>query len=58
MKPKTKATTERSEQTDGNEFARFDTLVRQVMSVPKKEIDRRQVEWEAEKAKKKAARQR
>jgi hypothetical protein len=30
---------EEGEQTDGNEFARFDELTRRLMSVPKKEID-------------------
>jgi hypothetical protein len=32
---------------------RFTNLVRQVMSVPKAEIDRREAEWRKERAKKK-----
>lgn len=35
-----------SEQTDGNEFARFDDLMKRLMSVPKKEIDEKAEEYE------------
>ncbi|MEO6727188.1 MAG: hypothetical protein ABIU20_08075 [Blastocatellia bacterium] len=35
-----------SEQTDGNEFARFDELARRLMSVPKKEINEKITEHE------------
>lgn len=35
---------------------RFENLVRQVMSVPKAEIDRREAEWRKERAKKKRQR--
>ena len=38
-----------SEQTDGNEFARFDDLMKRLMSVPKKEIDERAAEYDKEK---------
>ena len=52
MKPKTEKKQE-SEQTDGNEFARFDDLMKRLMSVPKKEIDEKQTEWEKTQAKRK-----
>jgi hypothetical protein len=35
---------------------RFENLARQVMSVPKAEIDRREAEWRKERAKKKRQR--
>lgn len=38
-----------SEQTDGNEFARFDELARRLMSVPKKEIDEKAEEYDKKK---------
>jgi len=50
MKPEKKKKEEASEQTDGNEFARFDALTKKLMSVPKKEIDEKAVEYEKEKA--------
>lgn len=43
------------EQTDGNEFARFDDLMKRLMSVPKKEIDEKAKEYEIKKAVKKTA---
>ena len=49
MKPKSEKKQE-SEQTDGNEFARFDDLARRLMSVPKKEIDEKAEEYEKKKA--------
>ncbi len=49
MKTKTEKTQE-SEQTDGKEFARFDSLIKRLMSVPKKEIDEKTTEYEARKA--------
>lgn len=48
MKPKTEKKQE-SEQTDGNEFARFDDLAKRLMSVPKKEIDEKATEYEEKK---------
>ena len=51
MKTKKKKERIESGQTDGNEFARFDELTRHLMSVPKKEIDEKAKEYEAEKAK-------
>ena len=52
MKPKTEKKQE-SEQTDGNEFARFDDLAKRLMSVPKKEIDEKAAEYENKKAQRK-----
>jgi len=49
MKPKTKKEHIESEQTDGNEFARFDELARRLMSIPKKEIDEKAAEYEKQK---------
>lgn len=55
MKPKTEPEKkiETSEQADNEEFARFDALVKKVMSVPKKEIDAKAEEYEQKKAAKK-----
>ena len=55
MKSEKKKEQERSGQTDGSEFARFDELTRCLMSVPKREIDEKAAEYEREKAKKKPA---
>lgn len=38
-----------SEQADENEFARFDDLMKRLMSVPKKEIDEKAAEYDQEK---------
>lgn len=47
-----------SEQADGNEFARFDDLMKRLISVPKKEIDEKAEEYEKLKeVKKKAVKQ-
>lgn len=40
---------------NASEFERFSALTRQVLSVPKTEIDRREAEWKREKAFKKKA---
>ena len=37
---------------DGKDYERFESLVKQVVSVPKKELDRREAKYQAEKAKK------
>lgn len=54
MKTKTEKKLE-NEQADGNEFARFDDLARRLMSVPKKEIDKKADEYEKQKQSKKKA---
>jgi hypothetical protein len=36
---------------DGQEFERFENLVRNIIKVPKSEIDRREKEWKKERAK-------
>jgi hypothetical protein len=50
--PEKKPEIEESEQTDGNEFARFDDLLRRLISVPKEEIDEEAAEYEKQKAEK------
>ena len=40
---------------NATEFERFSALTRQVLSVPKSEIDRREAEWKREKALKRSA---
>jgi hypothetical protein len=42
-----------SEQTGGNEFARFDELTRRLLSVPKPEIDKKAAEHQIRKQKNK-----
>lgn len=43
---------ERSERaSDNEEFARFDDFVKRIMTVPKKEIDKKAAEYEKEKSK-------
>lgn len=44
-----------SEQAEENGFARFDDLTRRLMAVPKKELDEKEAEYQAEKAKKKTS---
>lgn len=39
---------------DGKDFERFEDLVRTVVRVPKAELDRREAEYQAEKAKRQA----
>lgn len=48
MKEKTKATT-------NNEFSRFEELTRKLVSVPKKEVDRREKEYKKGREKKRFA---
>lgn len=55
MKPEKKQERIENGQTDENEFARFDDLMKRLMSVPKKEIDEKATEYEQNKEHKKAA---
>lgn len=55
MKPEKKKETASSEQAEENGFARFDDLARRLMAVPKKELDEKEAEYQAEKAKKKTS---
>lgn len=43
----------KSKTTPSEEYTRFETLARQLISVPKSEIDKRQAEYEKKKAAKK-----
>jgi len=53
MKPEKKQERIETGQTDENEFARFDDLMKRLMSVPKSEVDEKQAEYEAKKTVKK-----
>lgn len=56
MKPKDQTTTTQIELDEGDTAAeRFKGFVKQVISVPKEEIDKRAAEWEKQQAEKRAA---